>query len=215
MAQPALFHEALEARLVTGRVVGIGEDTFCVLTGNAFYEAPLAASCLLAPRENDVVLLACLENGTEVILSVLFHDESATARVLLPKNSAIECPGELTVRAASSLDLQSGQALRLESENLDVSARNATAAIVKVNTVCDTAEFCCRALTTLGQAAVSAFRSFTQCLGESRRMVEGSDETRCKNSTLVADENATVMSKTSLTLVKETARTDAKLIQLG
>jgi len=215
MAQPALLYETLEARLVTGRVVGIGEDGFRVLTGNAFHEAPLAASCLLAPQENDIVLLACLEHGVKVILSVLFRDEAATARVLLPKNSAIECPGELTVRAASSLDLQSGQTLHLESENLDVSAKSAAVAIVKVNTLCDTAEFCCRALTTLGQTAISTFRSFTQCLGESRRMVEGADETRCKNSILVADENATAMSKNNLSLAEETARTDAKLIQLG
>ena len=215
MAQPAFSHETFEARLVTGRVTGLGDGTFHVLAGNAFHEASLAASCLLEPGENDIVLLACLENGAEVILSVLFHDETAAARVLLPKNSALECPGELTVRAASALDLQSGRALRLESESLDVSAMSATAAIVKVDTVFDTVKLCCRALTTLGQAAVSAFRSFTQCLGESRRMVEGSDETRCANSTLVADESAVVMSKNSLTLVEETARTDARLIQLG
>ncbi len=216
MAQPAFIHETLEARLFTGRVVDAGNGMFRVLAGNALREASLAASCLLQPRENDLVLLACLENGADVILSVLFHhDETATARVRLPQNSAIECPGELAVRAAASLDLQSGKALRLESEDLKVSAVTASAAAVKVDTVFDTAEFCCRALTTLGQTAVSAFRSLTQCLGESRRMVEGADETRCADSTLVAGETATVMSKNNLNLAAETSRTDAKLIQLG
>ena len=215
MAQPALFHDTLEARLVTGRVIGVGDGEFRVLAGNVSHEASLAASCLLEPRENDLVLLACLENGAHVILSVLFHDATARARLLLPRNSAIECPGELTVRSASSLDLQSGKALRLETEDLHVSAMNAAAALVKVNTVADTAQLCCRSLTTLGQSAVSAFRSFTQCLGESRRMVESTDETHCANATLVADETATVMSKNSLNLTKETSRTDAKLIQLG
>ena len=46
-------------------------------------------------------------------------------------------------------------------------------------------------------------------------MVEGSDETHCANATLVAEEKTTVMSKDSLQLAEETARTDAKLIQLG
>jgi hypothetical protein len=215
MAQPAFFHEPLDARLVTGTVSRTGDKAFRVTAGNASLEASLAVSCLLEPREKDVVLLARLEDGSNVILSVLFRDEAAPARLRLPDDSAIECPGSLTVCGTSSLDLQSGGALRLKSEDLDVSALRAAANVVKVNTVFDTAECCCRALTTLGQTAVSAFRSLTQCLGESRRMVEGTDETHCGNTTLVAGENATVMSNNSLTMAKETSRTDAKLIQLG
>jgi hypothetical protein len=215
MAQPAFFHYPLEAQIVTGKVIRARDSIFSVLAGNTVHEASLAASCLLAPREGDIVLLARLENGLDVILSVLFHDETASARLLLPRNSAIECAGELTVRAATSLDLQSGKALRLESEDLKVSALSAAASVVSLSTVADTVRLCCRGLTTLGQTAVYAFRSFTQCLGESRKMVEGIDETRCAHSTLVAGETATVMSKNSLNLTKETARTDAKLIQLG
>jgi hypothetical protein len=58
-------------------------------------------------------------------------------------------------------------------------------------------------------------RSLTQCLGSSRRMIEGEDETRAGSSTLMVTENATLMAKNGLTLVEDTARTDAKLIQLG
>lgn len=215
MAQLAFFHETCEARLITGKVVRVGNKAFRVLADGAVREASLAASCLLEPRENDAVLLASLENGADVILAILFRDESAEALVRLPDNSAVACRGALTLRGESSIGLQSGKTLRLESQDLNVSSRNATAHVVKVNTVIDTAELCCRALTSLGQTAVSVFRTVTQCLGESRRMVEGVDETRCGNSTLVAEENATVMSKNSLQLTEETARTDAKLIQLG
>jgi hypothetical protein len=215
MTQPAVYYEALEARLVTGRVVRAGGPVFRVAAGNAAQDAVLAVSCLLEPRENDVVLLAGLEDGAHVILAVLFHEASAPARLRLPENSALECPGRLTVRAGHFLDLQSAGALRLESKDLAVAAEKAEAGIVKVNAVFEAAEFCCRALTTLGQTAVSVFRSLTQCLGESRRLVTGADETRCATSTLVAEETATVMSKNSLALAEETARTDAKLIQLG
>lgn len=215
MAQLAFSYETREARLMTGKVARVGDGTFRVLADGIIRDASLAASCLLEPRENDAVLLASLENGADVILAVLFRDESAEALVRLPDNSAVACRGALTLRGESALDLQSGAALRLESRDLDVSSQNATAHVMKLNTVIDAAELCCRALTSLGQTAVSVFRSMTQCLGESRRMVEGADETRCGSSTLVAEENATVMSKNSLQLTEETARTDAKLIQLG
>ena|GEM_PF-1278816 len=215
MTLPAIFHETFEARLVTGRVFRAEETVFRVVAGNATHDASLAASCLLAPRENDVVLLAMLEDGAHVILAVLFREETAPARLRLPENSAVECSGRLTLRGGRSLDLESAGALRLESKDLAVSAVNAEAGIVKVNTVFEAADFCCRTLTTLGQTAVSVFRSLTQCLGESRRMVAGADETRCAESILVADGTATVMSKNSLALAEETARTDARLIQLG
>ncbi len=215
MAQTAFFHETFDARLATGRVLRIHDDSFRVLAGSVAHKASLAASCLLQPRENDIVLLACLEDGSDVILSVLFRDETTEACFRLPQNSVIDCSGELTMRGASSLELQSEKNISLESQELKVCAINAVAHMVTVNTVFDKADFCCRALTTLGQTAISVFRSFTQCLGESRRMVEGTDETHCAGSTLMADETATVMSKNSLALAEETARTDAKLIQLG
>lgn len=215
MAQLAFSHETCEARLITGKVVRVGDRAFRVLADGIVRDASLAASCLLEPKENDAVLLTSLENGADVILAVLFRDESAEALVRLPDNSAVACRGALTLRGESSLGLQSGASLRLESPDLNVSSQSATAHVMKLNTVIDTAELCCRALTSLGRTAVSVFRTMTQCLGESRRMVEGSDETRCGSSTLVAEENATVMSKNSLQLTEETARTDAKLIQLG
>ena len=215
MAQPAFDHELLEARLVTGCVLGFAGSAFRVRTGNTACEATLAASCLMQPQPHDLVLLASLENGAEVILAVLFRDEAAPSRVCLPRNSALECPGDLTIRAAATLDLQSAKTMRLGTEDLRVTAQTATATAVHAKTVCDTAELCCRALTTLGHTAISAFRSFTQCLGTSQKLVEGTDTTRCAQSTLIAGETATVMSKNSLHLAEETARTDARLIQLG
>jgi hypothetical protein len=216
MAQTAEEFQAHDARLATGRVLNAGADAFFrVSLGNRAFEAHLAASCLLRPERDDTVLLAGLEDGRHVILAVLFRDGEAGARLRLPPDSNLECPGRLTLRAAEELDLQSGRKMGLRAEELGVTAKNAALHIADVKAVSDAAEFCCRAFSSLGDTALSVFRSLTQCLGSSRRMVEGNDETRAANSTLIVEENATVMSKNGLTLAEETARTDAKLIQLG
>lgn len=215
MAQPAFFYETLDARLVTGRVAAGENGAFQVLAGHVRHDAFLAASCLLEPEIDDTVLLACLENGECAILSVLVRNATQAAVMRLPDNSVIACRGDLALRGETSLELQSGKTLRLEAQEMDVSAAEATASVSRVKTLFHTAEFCVNSLTTLGQTAVSAFHSLTQCLGQSRRMVQGSDETHCANSVLVAEETATVMSRNSLALAEETARTDAKLIQLG
>ncbi len=214
MTQTALFYETLDARLATGKVLRAG-TAVRVVCGNEALEVSLAASCLMQPQEGDTVLLAFMENGVAVVLAVLFRDETAQARLLLPPSSAVDCPGTLTVRGAAALDLQSGGTLSLESDALAATANSGTLHVSAVKTVSDTAELCCRSLTTLGHTALSVFRTLTQCLGASRRIVEGDDETRAGNSTLIVDENATVMSKNGLTLAEETSRTDAKLIQLG
>lgn len=215
MTQTALLHDTLDARLATGKVLRTETAAFRVVCGCEAHDASLAASCLLRPQEGDTVLLAFLENGVSVILAVLFRDETTEACLRLPHASAVECPGTLAVRGAAGLDLQSGGTLSLESNNLVATADTGTLHVTSVRTVSDTVELCCRSLVTLGQTALSIFRSLTQCLGDSRRIVEGDDETRAGNSTLVVDENATVMSKNGLTLAEETSRTDAKLIQLG
>jgi hypothetical protein len=205
-----------DARLVTGKVLNTEADgRFRVGCGNRAVEARQAASCLLLPQRDDTVLLAALEDGTHVLLAVLFRSGETQARLILPSESSLECPGRLSVRATEELELHSGRAMGLRAEDLAVTAQNAALHIAEVKSVSDAAEICCRAFSSLGDTALSVFRSLTQCLGSSRRMVEGDDETRAGNSTLIVTENATVMSKNGLNLAEETARTDAKLIQLG
>ncbi|MDR1243016.1 MAG: DUF3540 domain-containing protein [Deltaproteobacteria bacterium] len=215
MAQAAEIYESVDVRLATGKVLYADDSgLYRAVMDNAAFEAGLAASCLLRPEKGDTVLLAVLEDGSCVILSILVRG-GQEARLCLPPESSLECPGRLTVRCADALDLQAGRELGLRAEDFSVAAQNAVLHMNKVNAVSDVADVCCRALSVLGGTALSVFRSLTQCLGSSRRMVEGNDETRCANSTLVADGNATVMSRNGLTLAEETARTDAKLIQLG
>jgi hypothetical protein len=216
MAQAAEIYESVDVRLATGKVLYADDNgLFRAVMDNAAFEARLAASCLLRPEKGDTALLAVLEDGSCVILSILVRNSGEEARLCLPPESSLECPGRLTVRCADALDLQAGREVGLRAENFSLAAQNAVLHMTNVKSVSDVADVCCRALSVLGGTAVSVFRSLTQCLGSSRRMVEGNDETRCANSTLIAEENATVMSRNGLTLAEETARTDAKLIQLG
>ncbi|MDR2123375.1 MAG: DUF3540 domain-containing protein [Desulfovibrio sp.] len=221
MTQTAELYDATGARLVTGKVLDAparaaadaGVAELRVLCGNRASVARTAASCLLQPQKGDTVLLACLEDETQVVLAVLFR--AGEARFSLPAHSTLECAGSLTLRGADSLDLQSGRSMRLHTEDLDVTAKNCAVRALSVKSIANSVDICCSTLYSFGKSALSVFSSLTQCLGTSRRMVEGEDETRAGSSTLLAEDTVTVMSKNKLTLVEETARTDAKLIQLG
>lgn len=207
--------ESQEARLVTGRVIQEDSDGFRVLVGDGIWQAVPAASCLLMPTCNDMVLLALLESGQAVIVSVLFRQEEAAATLRLPQDSHVECAGELSLRAQRSLALQAPRELRLEARDLHMSASKTAVQMLDVAAQMDTANVCCRKLTSLGESSVSAFGSVSQCCGESRKLVEGNDETHCTNASLIATEQLAVMSRNSVHLAEETARTDARLIQMG
>jgi hypothetical protein len=220
MTQTAELYDASCAHLVTGRVLDAPAHAEAgripelrVLCGNRAYAARTAASCLLQPQKGDTVLIACLEDETQVVLAVLFR--AGEARIILPERSTLECAGSLTLRCAANLDLQSGRSMRLHTEDLDVTAKNCAVRAFSVKSIANSVDICCSTLYSFGKSALSVFSSLTQCLGTSRRMVEGEDETRSGSSTLLAEDTVTVMSKNKLTLVEETARTDAKLIQLG
>lgn len=215
MAQIAYFQQNHQARILTGKIESVTSGFYQMVIDHKMRNAELAASCLLKPEIGDTVLVTLLDNGQAVILSVLFRDDSQKARLTLPDQSTIECKNELTIQSAASLSLQSGNNLQMDAVDLAVNSCNATANFVNLNTITDKAEVCCRLLTTLGQSAISAFKTFTQCVGQSHKMIAENEETHCKNSTLVAEENATVMGENTLTIAKDTSRTDAKLIQLG
>jgi hypothetical protein len=222
MAQTAELYNDLSAQLLTGVLLdeSASEDglkaAFRVRSGNRTFEAQLAASCLMRPEQNDTVLLARLEDGASLILAVLYRaDALSVCHLSLPRESSLECPGRLTVTTAEALALQSGQKMDLQADTLSVSAASADMRITRLTAMLNKIDACCHSLYTLGHSAQLVFRSLTQCLGSSRRMIEGEDETRAGSSTLVVTENATVLAKNGLTLVEDTARTDAKLIQLG
>lgn len=215
MAQIAYLKKNQEAQILTATIESVGEKEYYVVLYHQLCEAQLAASCLLKPQVGDTVLLAHIEGGAAVILSVLYRNESSQAHLVLPAQSTLDCAESLTVRATAALSLQSGQAMNVDAHDLNLRSHNASANMVNVSTIADKAEMCARFLSSMGQTALSVFSSVTQCFGKSQKMVTGTDETHCQSSTLVAEEEVTTMSKNAVNLAKDTSRTDAKLIQLG
>ncbi len=224
MSNTAHIHFAHTASLHTAHVKQVfsitGSDfaqkqSYQVQLGNTLHGAELAASCLLEPQEHDTVLVACLENGQYMILSVLVQHTCASSGLSLPPNTTISCAGSLALCTEQDLHLQSGKGVHVSTEEISAQATSAHTHIIHAKSTFNSLQICANTITSLGKKAIHSFKSLTQCLGSSKRMVEGRDETQCKNSSLVAEETASVMAENSIHLAKETARLDAKLIQIG
>ncbi len=215
-ASEASLHTAGVKQIFSLTGVNVNQkECYQVQIGNALHMASLAASCLLEPQEQDIVLVANLESGQYMILSVLVQQACAMSSVSLPHNSTISCKGSLTLQSDQDLNLHGGNAVQVLSEEIHAQALRSHTHIVEAKSTFNTLEICANTITSLGIKAINTFKSLTQCLGSSRRVVEGRDETQCKNSSLVAEETSTVMAKNTIHMAKETARVDANLIQLG
>ncbi len=215
MSSTALFEHNLGAQIFSASLSQSSENGYFVNINNSLHKASLAASCLLSPQAGDIVLVAYLENGEYCILSVLVQAQPESATLSLPKNSAIKCQGALSLIAEQGLNLRTADLLDIQARETQFTSAKAQAHVLEGSAVFQNLKVCSQNLVSLGKSALQNFKNFTQCLGESKRMVEGTDENHCKNSVLIASEQATVLTKNSHTLVKETARTDAALIQLG
>jgi hypothetical protein len=220
MAQTAPILDPEGAHLETGTVYQCvaapeADRPVTIATRSGVCRAAVAASCLLRPAQGDTVLVAHLEDGASVILSVLFRNRDAGAFLDLPGESVVASPGSLALRTGERLTMETGGAMHLASTALSMTADTCNVQVVRMRAVLDSLDACCRSIYLAGKALVSSFRSLTQLLGASRKVVEGDDEVRAGNATLVVDENATVLCRNGLTLAEQTARTDARLIQLG
>lgn len=223
MTQLAELYNEPSARLVTARAAEAAEtaqapkDASCrVILGNALLKADIAASCLMLPEKGDTLLLACLEDGGFSVLAVLARAASAgPCRLRLPAGSRLEAPGDLTLAAANALTLHGGQNMRVHTPALSVAAEESRLHVTRLEAVADTINSWCRSLQSVGVRVTAVYRTLTQCLTKSRRIVEKEDETRAGSSTLIVTETATVQAANTLTLAGEVARTDAGQIQLG
>jgi len=121
-----------------GRVISVEGRGARVRTNSGDYAAKRAASCLLEPAVDDVVLLALTPTGTNYVLAVLEREEGAKATMKLDGDLELQLPkGRFTVAAQDGIDLLSSREVAVTSESVKVTAREGSAVLERLSLLGD------------------------------------------------------------------------------
>jgi len=190
-----------------GQVGARRDNEYSVNTQNGTYTARKAKSCLLAPDPGDQVLLCTDALGNCFILAVL-HGEQ--------ESGSIEFQGDLDVQVRQgALRLTADTELSLASESLNLTARTGRAAMERVSLLAESVSGQCRSLVLAADACQQSLRSLTQKLGSFFRATEGHEEVQAGSSRKLVEDTRVLHCKNSVLMAEEDARIDADQIQLG
>lgn len=190
-----------------GQVARRRDNDYSVTTQNGAYLARKAKSCLLAPEPGDQVLLCTDELGNCFILAVLDAEQ---------ESGCIQFQGDLDVQVHNgALRLTADKELSLASDALQLTARTGRAAMERFSLLAENVSGQCRHLALAADACQQSLRSLTQKLGSFFRATEGHEEIQAGSSRQLVEDTRIVHCKNSVLMAEEDARIDADQIQLG
>ncbi len=196
-----------EPQLEYGVVQQRDAAVWTVRTAHGRYTAQRAKSCLLAPDLGDSVLLCTDALGNSFILAVLCGAQDA---------GTLEFQGDLRLQVRQGdLSLATERELRLTADTCAVTAREGRATLGAVQWLAETVQGQCRRLTLAAQSCEQSLHSLSQRLGSLFRSTAEHEEVQSVSRRVLVEENHVLQCKNSVLLAEEDARIDAEQIHLG
>ncbi len=180
---------------------------YAVDTEKGRYRARKAKSCLLAPEPGDTVLLCTDDVGNCFILAVLEGDS--------PVNN-LDFSGDVHLRVRrGNMNLAADKEINMTADGLGFVARQARATLERFSLLADAVSSQCRTIVLAADVCNQSLRSLAQRLGSYFRATEEHQEIQAGSARTLIEETHVVHCKNSVLMAEEDARIDADQIQLG
>ncbi len=199
-------------------VVDEREGQWTIAANNARYEANLAASCLVKPEKNDIVLVSIDNEGCCYILSILERPDHKMRPTTLSLEGQVNLEvknGGLRVSAHDGITFMTPEKLSMTSEDLEINAlkgevriesfsflgRIFNGQIEKVKVIADTLD--------------SIFRRAVQRFVSSYRYIEEHEEIQSASTRMLVDGTLTMQTQNTVHTAEGHVKIDAEQIHLG
>lgn len=213
----AEVHEvAGTVRQETGKVIARVHSGYAISIGDRRFRAKKAASCLLLPRQNDLVLVAIQDGGEAYVLAVLEQED--------PTSGELELRGDSTINAASGrLRIASKEGVDLVSpKDVSVTANGFKLRAAAASLLVDTLEhFGNRVLADVQQLRTKAATVDTVAERISQRAkrvyrhVEDLEQARVGQFDLSVKNNLRLHAKNALLTALSLVKVDGEQIHMG
>jgi hypothetical protein len=199
-----------------GIITGIDKGIYSVATRSGTYEARQAVSCLIAPQQNDKVLLVGDLSEGLYVLAVLEREAAQKQTISFDGDVDFTVKkGRLTITSQEEMRFASARDIDLASPELNIHSLKSE---VHVHHLIFSGNF------WLGQVGkirltVTAFDSFierlTQRVKRSYRTIEEIDRLRAGRLDYLVDKLLSLRGKYSMLTAKEDVKIDAERIHMG
>lgn len=186
----------------TGTVMTITDGLFEVRASEGTFRASRAVSCLVAPEEGDLVLLAGPRSAGLYVLAVLERPGCPNARISTEGDLTFELrSGRLTVAATEGVDLVSKNGVSVAADRLEARAREGSLLLGNMRLIAG--------------AVNSTVERLSQTVKRVYRRVIELEHVRAGQIDCATEGNLRLHGENTLMTARQLVKADAKQIHIG
>jgi Protein of unknown function (DUF3540) len=194
----------------------VGEAPLRLRAEGVDYDAERAASCLLAPKQGDEVLVALLPDRRAYVLAVLEREEGSGTEICVEGDLRLRSEtGRVELSSAEGVSVVTPRDITMIAGSLSVRAVATALASEAITLVSKTVACELDRVRLAARTFDAVLDRFTQRAKQSIRVIEESEHLRAGRIDYVADKSVTLHAENTIVTAKELVKVDGAQIQLG
>lgn len=200
-----------------GRVIAREDDgSYRVDCDGRAWRARRAASCLLAPDIGDDVLISGPDPARVYLIAVVAQADASRARLELPGDVTLaSTDGDLSLESAKAITLRGRAAVRVETEDLELRARDARCVAERIRYVATEMQATVGTTRLVGKAYEAVMDRMMLMSRLSFRTTEEVEQVRAGTLDYQAEQAARLHANYTMVTGGELVKVDAKQIHMG
>jgi hypothetical protein len=197
------------------RVERIDAEHVVLSLGDDRFHGRCAFSCLVVPQPGDVVSVVSDRHGGRYVTAILERQLPGEIELFSDRPMSIRSAAGVRVKAATALDLEGGERIRLGSPLLEAVVGRLAAFAKDVCVTSGEAILNSRLARLCSELVDVAAQRIGVRAEHSHRQIDGTEQVRCRHFDLKATELAHVRARSTVVKAKDLVKMDAKQIQIG
>ncbi|MDY0271988.1 MAG: DUF3540 domain-containing protein [Advenella sp.] len=198
-----------------GVVESVGDEAgYRVRCDGYEWHCKRAASCLLAPEVGDTVLVSGPDHQRVYLLAVIEQANPAASLLQVPGQLRVSA-GKVDIESQGGIAMQSGQALTLESVQLNIQSDKGMCVVNEMEYLGKKVTSTVGFFHFIGNVYESIVERLSQMSRSSFRVTEGVEQVRAGMIDFEAEKTARVHSKYTVVTAEDLIKVDGKQIHMG
>lgn len=201
-------------RQLMGTVTTAEPGSWTVRTDEGVHQAGRAVSCLIEPRQGDVVLMTVLADDQALVLAVLTReDDDATLSVA--GDLRIRPGGRVSLASAEGVSIASSKDVSLAAASVDINALHGTVGLQQLHYVGRFVQTEIDKTKLFGSSLDRVFDRITEKVNRAYRTVKELDHLIAERIDYRADKMMRLHGKHTLLTARELVKLDGEQIHMG